>query len=84
MIGQFVDATIVASGDGGWLWRPIGIWVLETVLSHLKRPPRLDILGGRLRKVRLYLKIWLKKKTDLVAFIFRDEELLLMMCHEGD
>ena len=38
MVGQFFDhdTMIVASSDKNWLQRPIKIYVLETVLSHLK------------------------------------------------
>ena len=36
MIDQFFDTMIAASSDKEWLRRPIQIYVLETVLSHLK------------------------------------------------
>ena len=36
MVGQFFDTMIVALSDKNWLQRPFKIYVLETVLSHLK------------------------------------------------
>jgi len=36
MLGLLFDNMIVASSDKEWLYRPIKIYVLETVLSHLK------------------------------------------------
>ena len=36
MIEQFFDTMIVASSDKEWVERPIQIYLLETVLSHLK------------------------------------------------
>jgi len=35
LIGQFSSTMIVASSDKVWLYRPINIQLLETVLSHL-------------------------------------------------
>ena len=40
IVGQFFDTMIVASSDKEWAEQPIKIWVLETVLSHLKVIPQ--------------------------------------------
>ena len=65
IVGQCFDTMIVASSDKEWLQWPIGILVLETVLSHLKAAN----FQSQIRKILLLFSLMLFVVSVIIFFV---------------
>ena len=69
IVGQFFDTMIVASSDKEWAEQPIKIWVLETVLSHLKVIPQFALRIPTARDFRVIrARKWASTRTQRKKF----------------